>query len=40
MGDARDHMALVLDVGDLDAALQVATRLQPWFSIANVGLEL
>jgi orotidine-5'-phosphate decarboxylase len=33
-------MALVLDVGGLDAALEVALRLQPWFGIAKVGMEL
>jgi orotidine-5'-phosphate decarboxylase len=37
---ARDHLALALDVGDLDAALAVADRVQPWFGIAKVGFEL
>ncbi len=40
MNEPRDHMALVLDVGGLDAALDVARRLQPWFGIAKVGMEL
>jgi orotidine-5'-phosphate decarboxylase len=39
-GQARDHLALALDVGDLDAALAVADRVQPWFGIAKVGFEL
>jgi orotidine-5'-phosphate decarboxylase len=37
---ARDHLALALDVGDLDAALALAQRVQPWFGIAKVGVEL
>ena len=37
---ARDHLALALDVGDLDTALALAQRLQPWFSVAKVGFEL
>jgi orotidine-5'-phosphate decarboxylase len=36
----RDHLALALDVGDLHAALALAERLQPWFGIAKVGMEL
>jgi orotidine-5'-phosphate decarboxylase len=40
MDAPRDHMALVLDVGGMDAALDVALRLQPWFGIAKVGMEL
>jgi orotidine-5'-phosphate decarboxylase len=40
MSDARDHMCLVLDVGGLPTALELATRLQPWFGIAKVGMEL
>ena len=36
----RDHLALALDVGDLDAALAVARRVQPWFGVAKVGFEL
>jgi orotidine-5'-phosphate decarboxylase len=38
--DARDHLALALDVGDLAAALAVAQRVQPWFGVAKVGFEL
>jgi len=38
--DARDHLALALDVGGLDDALRLATRLQPWFGIAKMGMEL
>ena len=37
---AHDHLALALDVGDLAAALQVVERLQPWFGVAKVGVEL
>jgi len=37
---ARDHLALALDVGDLDAALALAEQVQPWFGIAKVGFEL
>ncbi len=36
----RDHLALALDVGDLDTALAVAQRVQPWFGVAKVGFEL
>ncbi len=36
----RDHLALALDVGDLDTALAIAQRVQPWFSVAKVGFEL
>jgi orotidine-5'-phosphate decarboxylase len=36
----RDHLALALDVGDLATALALAARLQPWFGIAKVGMEL
>jgi orotidine-5'-phosphate decarboxylase len=37
---ARDHLALALDVADLDAALALAELLRPFFSVAKVGLEL
>lgn len=37
---ARDHLALALDVDDLDVAVALAQRLEPWFSVAKVGLEL
>lgn len=39
-GEARDRLALALDVGDLAAAGVTARRLAPWFGIAKVGLEL
>jgi orotidine-5'-phosphate decarboxylase len=38
--DARDHLALALDVGDLETALALAVRVQPWFAIAKIGMEL
>src|SRR4029079_7057457 len=38
--DSRDHLALALDVGDLDTALAVAQRVEPWFGAAKVGFEL
>src|SRR4051812_3805107 len=38
--EPRDHLALALDVGDLEAALAVAQRVQPWFGVAKVGFEL
>ena len=38
--EPRDHLALALDVGDLDAALAIAQRVQPWFGVAKVGFEL
>lgn len=37
---ARDHLALALDVDDLVAAMRLARRLQPYFRVAKVGLEL
>ncbi len=37
---AREHLALALDVADLDVAVGMARRLEPWFSVAKVGLEL
>ncbi len=37
---ARAHLALALDVGSLDEAVDLAARLYPWFSVAKVGLEL
>jgi orotidine-5'-phosphate decarboxylase len=36
----RDHLALALDVDDLDVAVGLAQRLEPWFSVVKVGLEL
>jgi len=38
--DACEHLALALDVGNLRDAIDMATRLQPWFAIAKVGMEL
>ncbi len=40
MTEARDHLALVLDVPSADEALALARRLRPWFGIAKVGYEL
>lgn len=45
MGDAahntlREHLALALDVSDLDVARRLAGTLRPYFSVAKVGLEL
>jgi orotidine-5'-phosphate decarboxylase len=40
MTDARDHLALALDVDDLVEAMRLARLLQPWFGVAKVGLEL
>lgn len=34
------HLALALDVDDLDLALRLIGALRPWFSVAKVGLEL
>ncbi len=36
----RERLALGLDVPSLDEAVELATRLRPWFSVAKVGLEL
>lgn len=36
----RDRLVLVLDSDDLVAALRLARQLQPYFSVAKVGLEL
>jgi orotidine-5'-phosphate decarboxylase len=38
--DPRNRLALALDVDDLVVALRLARRLQPWFGVAKVGLEL
>ena len=38
--EVRDRLALALDVDDLVAALRLGRQLQPWFSVAKVGLEL
>jgi orotidine-5'-phosphate decarboxylase len=36
----RSKLALALDVPDLDHAVQLASRLSPWFGVAKIGLEL
>ncbi len=38
--EARDHLALALDVDDLVVAMRLARQLQPYFRVAKVGLEL
>ena len=38
--EARDHLALALDVDDLVVAMRLARQLQPFFRVAKVGLEL
>lgn len=38
--EARDRLALALDVDDMVAALRLARRFQPWFGVVKVGLEL
>jgi orotidine-5'-phosphate decarboxylase len=40
MTEARDRLALALDVGGPADAEAVARRLAPWFGIVKVGLEL
>jgi orotidine-5'-phosphate decarboxylase len=40
MLEARDHLAIALDVDDVVEANRLARSLRPWFSIAKVGLEL
>jgi len=37
---ARDHLAIALDLPNLDEALQLAREVAPWFGVAKVGLEL
>ena len=36
----RDRLALALDVDDLAAAVALAERLDPWFGVVKIGLEL
>jgi orotidine-5'-phosphate decarboxylase len=36
----RERLVLPLDVGDLDAALEMARRVAPWFGVMKVGHEL
>lgn len=38
--DARGRLAVALDLDDPDGAVALAQRLQPWFAVAKVGLEL
>lgn len=40
MIDARDRLAIALDVGALEDARRVAELVKPWFGIAKVGYEL
>ena len=40
MSEARDHLALALDTATVEEAHALARRLQPWFGIAKIGLEL
>ena len=40
MVETRDRLALALDMDDLVAALRLAKRVEPWFGVAKVGLEL
>jgi orotidine-5'-phosphate decarboxylase len=40
MTNARDRLAVALDVPDLDRAEELAKEVSPWFGIAKVGLEL
>jgi orotidine-5'-phosphate decarboxylase len=36
----RERLALALDVDDAERALALAKRVEPWFGVAKVGLEL
>jgi orotidine-5'-phosphate decarboxylase len=38
--NVRDRLVLALDDTSLDEAVDLASRLRPWFSVAKVGLEL
>ena len=40
MSDVRNHLAVALDVPDLDTAEELAKEVAPWFGVAKVGLEL
>lgn len=40
VGEVRERLAVALDVDDLVAALRLARKLQPYFRVAKVGLEL
>ncbi|MEY2477579.1 MAG: orotidine-5-phosphate decarboxylase [Actinomycetota bacterium] len=38
--EMRSHLAIALDVDDLVEATRIGRELEPWFSVAKVGLEL
>lgn len=38
--DVTHHLALALDLDDLEVARRLARELKPWFRVAKVGLEL
>jgi orotidine-5'-phosphate decarboxylase len=38
--EARDRLALALDVDDLVEAVRLARLLRPWFGVAKIGIEL
>ena len=38
--DARPHLAVALDVSDLDEALRLAEAVSPHMGVAKVGLQL
>jgi orotidine-5'-phosphate decarboxylase len=38
--EVRQHLALALDVDDLDEARRIAAALAPWIGVAKIGLEL
>jgi orotidine-5'-phosphate decarboxylase len=38
--EARDRLALALDVDDLVEAMRLARLLRPWFGVAKIGIEL
>jgi orotidine-5'-phosphate decarboxylase len=38
--EIRQHLALALDVDDLDEARRLASSLAPWIGVAKIGLEL
>jgi hypothetical protein len=38
--EARDRLALSLDVDDLVEAVRLARLLRPWFGVAKIGIEL
>ena len=38
--EARDRLALSLDVDDLVEAMRLARLLRPWFGVAKIGIEL